>query len=233
MNKRIIVLRGFIVLGCVVAFILLVLWKQNVVRMHRGKAIVSTISEWKAHGKPVVVEKIVKKDMKVYIKITLMPLSKTLFEGDVTKDTQEKLKPGQEIFIETEKGRRFGVIKDVDRAMDVDSGMFRIRAIFNPILNLSHHIAVGNVHIGTERNVVSVPNEIIEDENGKYFLWMIRDGRAHKQDIVLGVRDGYRAVVKAGLVDGDMVVVEGHTQLFDKDRVNIVGHHKMVMEEKS
>jgi hypothetical protein len=232
MNKRVIALRGLIVLGCVVAFVLLVLWRQDVVRMQRGKTIVSTISEWQRHGKPVVVKEIAHEDMKVYTKISITPLSKTLFEGYVTKDIQERLRPGQEIFIETEKGRRFGVIKDVNRAMDVDSGMFRIRAAFNPVVNLRHHIAVGDVHVDTKRNVVSVPHEIIENENGKFFIWKIEDGHAARQNVILGFRNGYRAVILKGLHDGDMVVVEGHTQLYEKDKVKILGNEMAKGDER-
>jgi hypothetical protein len=231
MNKKIVALRGLIVLGCMVAFVLLVLWRQDVVRMQREKTIVSTISEWKRHGKPVVVKEIAHEDMKLYTKISITPLSKSLFEGYVTKDIQEKLRPGQEIFIETEKGRRFGVIKDVDRAIDVDSGMFRLCAAFNPVVDLSNHIAVGHVHVDTKRSVVSVLNEIIENEDGKFFIWKIQDGHAVRQNVILGFRNGYRAVVLKGLHDGDMVVVEGHTQLYEKDKVEILGH-KMAKGDK-
>jgi hypothetical protein len=226
MKKREFFLRVLIGLGCIVAFTLLVFWRQHVVQKQRGQTIVSTIAEWEQHGKPVIAQNIAYQDMKVYAKITIRPLSKTLFEGYVTKDIQERLRPGQSIYVNQEQGERaFGVVRDVGQALNVDTGMFRVRAAFDHEIAVSNHIVVAYVHTGTLNDVIRIPNEIIDDSNGEFFIWTIRDGRAYTQDVVLGERNGSSAVVVQGLLDGDMVVLQGQSQLADGDKVHIVEHH--------
>jgi multidrug efflux pump subunit AcrA (membrane-fusion protein) len=226
MRKKEFLLRVLIGLGCIVVFTLLVFWRQHVVQRQRGQAIVSTIAEWDQYGKPVIAQNIAYQDMKEYAKITIRPLSKTLFEGYVTKDIQERLRPGQSVYVDQGQGERVvGVIRDVGQALDVDTGMFRVRAAFDHGAALSNHIVVAYVHTGTLRDVIHIPNEIIDDSNGKFFIWTIRDGRAYTQNVLLGERNGFSAVVVQGLRDGDMVVLQGQSQLADGDKVHIVEHH--------
>lgn len=231
MKKREFFLRVLIGLGCIVAFTFLVFWRQHVVQTNRDQAIVSTISEWEQHGKPVIVQKIAHEDMKIYEKITITPLSKTLFDGYVTKDIQEQLRSGQTVDVNQEQGGRvFGVISYVGQALNVDTGMFRVRAAFDHEVTLSNHIVVGYVHTGTLKDVISIPNEIIADSDGEFFIWTVRDGRAYKQNILLGERNGYGAVVLQGLLDGDMVVTAGQTQLLNGDKVDIVADKEVARD---
>ena len=229
MKKREFFFKAAIGVGCIVAFTLLVLWRQHVVQAQRNQTIVSTISEWKTYGKPVVVENIAHEDMQVYEKITLTPLSQTLFEGYVTRDIQERLRPGQTVFVDTPAGERVeGLIRDVGRVLNVDTGMFRVRAVFDHGIASSNHIVVAYVHTGTLKDVITIPNEIIADSNGGFFIWTVRDGRTYKQSILLGQRNGYGAVVLQGLHDGDMAVIQGQTQLSNGDKVRIVENKELV-----
>jgi multidrug efflux pump subunit AcrA (membrane-fusion protein) len=228
MKKKEFLLRVVIGVGCIIVFTLLVFWRQHIVQTQRDQTIVSTISEWKTYGKPIVVENIAHEDMQVYEKITITPLSQTLFEGYVTKDIQEQLRPGQTVSVDTEQGKRvFGVISCVGQALNVDTGMFRVRAVFDHEVASSNHIVVAYVHTGTLKDVISIPNEIIADNDGEFFIWTVRDGHAYKQNILLGERNGYGAVVLQGLRDGDMVVTAGQTQLSDGDKVRIVDNKEL------
>jgi len=223
MKKREFLLRVFIGVGCIVVFTPLVVWRQHVVRAQRDQTIVSSISEWETYGKPVRVQNVAHQDMKVYEKITITPLSAAIYEGYVTKDIQGQLRTGQTVYIDTERGKRvFGVIRYVGRTLDIDTGMFRVRAAFGPELTVRKHIIVAYVHTGTLTDVISIPNEIIAEEKGEFFIWTVRDGRASRQNILLGERNTYGAIVLQGLHHGDMVVTAGQTQLSDGDRVRIV-----------
>jgi hypothetical protein len=228
MKKGEIFFRVLIGVGCIVAFTLLVFWRQHVVQTQRDQTIVSTISEWKTHGKPVVVQNVVRQDIKVYEKITITPLSKRIFEGYVTRDIQERLRPGQTVSVDTEQGEKFlGVINYVGRALNVDTGMFRVQAAFDHEIAASNHSIVAYVHIGTLEDVISIPNEIIIDSKGGFFIWTVRHGHAHKQDIRLGERNSYGAVILQGLHEGDMVVTQGQTQLSNGDMVRIVDNKEV------
>jgi len=223
MKKREFLLRAFIGVGCIVVFTSLIVWRQHVIRSQREQKIVSTISEWETHGKPVRIQNVAHQDMRVYEKITITPLSPTIYEGYVTKDIQERLRPGQTVYVDTDQGEReFGMIRYVDHVLDIDTGMFRVRAAFGPEVTLSKHIIVAYAHINTLKDVMRIPNEIITEEEGEFFAWTVRDGHAYRQNILLGERNGYGTVVLQGLHVGDMIVIQGQTQLSDGDKVRIV-----------
>jgi multidrug efflux pump subunit AcrA (membrane-fusion protein) len=151
-----------------------------------------------------------------------------LFGGYVTKDIQEQLKAGQTVSVDTEQGERVvGVISYIGQALNVDTGMFRVRAAFDHEVALSNHIVVAYVHTSTLKDVISIPNEIIADSDGEFFIWTVRDGHAYKQDVLLGERNGYGAVVLQGLHDGDMVVTAGQTQLSNGDKVRIADNKEV------
>jgi hypothetical protein len=228
MKRKEIFLRVVIGVGCIVAFTLLVFWRQDVVQKKRDQVIVSTISEWKTHGKPVVVENIAHENLQVYEKITLTPLSKTSFEGYVTKDIQGHLRPEQTLFVDTPSGERVeGVISYVGQVLNVDTGMFRVGAVFDHEVVSNNHIVVAYAHTGTLKSVIRIPNEIIADSKGGFFVWTVRDGHAYKQGVLLGERNNYGAVVLQGLHDGDMAVIQGQTQLSDGDKVRIVDNKEL------
>ncbi|MBN1254849.1 MAG: hypothetical protein JXA50_06210 [Deltaproteobacteria bacterium] len=229
MKKRKFLLRVVIGVGCIIAFTILVFWRQQVVQTQRDRTIVSTISEWEVHGKPVVVLDIAREDMRVYEKISLTPLSKTLYEGYVTKDFHEQLQAGQRVFADTEQGEKVvGVINYVGQTLNIDTGMFRVRAAFDREVGLNNHIVVAYVHIETLHDIISIPNEVVTEINGEFFVWTVRDGHAYKQNILIGESNDYGAVVLQGLHDGDMVVIQGQTQLVHGDKVRIVDNKEVM-----
>jgi len=229
MKKKEFLLKVLIGVGCIVAFTILVFWRQHVVQTQRDQTIVSTISEWKTHGKPVRVQNMVRRDIPVYEKVTITPLSNSLFEGYVTKDIQGRLRPGQTVFVDTALGERVeGVIRDVERALDVDTGMFRVRAAFDHEVALGNHIVVAYVHTGTLTDVISIPNEIVTEDDGEFFIWTVRDDHAYKQRVILGERNDFGAVVLEGLHEGDMIVTGGQTLLFEGDKVRVVDTKEVV-----
>jgi hypothetical protein len=232
MKKNGLKVKVLIGLGCAAIVVLPVLWRQHVVRMKRNQTIVSTISEWEKFGKPVLAQKIARKDMKVFTKITIMPLSKTLYEGYVTRDIRDKLRSGQSVFVDAGGERVGGSIISVGQALTMDTGMFQVRVTFERGVGALQHSVVGYAHTGTIRNVISVPNEAIDAVASKTIVWKIQDGYASRQPVILGERNGFSAVVIDGLRDGDMVVVAGQTQLSDKERVQIVGYPEIGEEGK-
>jgi hypothetical protein len=229
MKKSKFLLRVVIGVGCIIAFTILVFWRQQVIQTQRDRIIVSTIAEWEAYGKPVVVQDIAREDMRVYEKISLTPLSKTLFEGYVTKDFHEQLQTGQKVFADTEQGERVvGVINYVGQALNIDTGMFRVRAAFDREVALDSHIVVAYVHIKTLHDIISIPNEVVTELKGEFFVWAVRDGHAYKQTVFIGESNDYGSVVLQGLRDGDMVVIQGQTQLVHGDKVRIVDNKKVM-----
>ena len=216
-------IRLFVYLGIIGVFICLVLWKQNVVRTKRAREIVSSIDEWEQNGKPVRVEEIRLKDVKVYAKITLSHTSKNECEGFVPKIVKEKLKIGQagySIIRENEKIE--GSITDIADETDLDNGMFLIKAKIGQEIGATNAKVIANVHTDTYKKVINVVNEAIDTVDGKYYVWKVVNGLASKQEIQIDKQNGYGTIVVKGLNEKDLVVVEGKSLLRENDKVLIV-----------
>lgn len=217
MNKK----QILIYFICVLLFIAFVIAKQQQVRFRRNRPIVSTFSQWQQNGKPVFVKRVLPKDVPLFEKLTLQPVSDGTFEGYVPKATQEKLSIGQDIYVESGSSSIIGSISEISNDISLDTGMFYVKAEFTKPVDESNWLVV-YVHIDTLSNVICVPNTIIDQEDDQYILWVVTDGYARKKTVAIKRRDGYGAVIAQGLEAGDYVVTRGFTQLSDNDKVNIL-----------
>jgi len=69
---------------------------------------------------------------------------------------------------------------------------------------------------------VGIPLFAVIAEGGEQFVYLIRDGRAMKQPVVIGFMEGWKVRVDQGLQPGDQVVIVGHRNLEDGQPVNVV-----------
>ncbi|HBG61557.1 MAG: hypothetical protein A2Y03_10355 [Omnitrophica WOR_2 bacterium GWF2_38_59] len=217
MNK----IRETIYLIFLVVPVFFVISKQMVIKADRNSEILSTFSEWQKNGKPVIVHTIERKDIPKYIKITAWQISPHVFEGNVSKSVRDQLKVGQDMAFKVGQDMFKGEISKIAQEISLDSGMYAVEVTFKESFNIEGWL-VAQAHIDTFRNSICIPNEIIENDSGKSYVWKIKDGRSVKQVITVEKRDGYGAIVDSGLVEGDSVVIEGFTQLVPGDKVNIL-----------
>ena len=72
------------------------------------------------------------------------------------------------------------------------------------------------------RNALLVPADaIIEDETGRW-VYLVRDGRAHRTRVTTGANNYLQTQVTEGLQAGDVVVVDGKDKIADGARVRTV-----------
>ena len=65
-----------------------------------------------------------------------------------------------------------------------------------------------------QADVLTVPvTSIRKDANGRNYVWLKKDGRAHKAVVTTGKATGNRMVVLNGLNSGDTVITEGYQKL--------------------
>lgn len=216
-NKRILV---YILI--IFAFICGVFVKQRMIIRERNREITSVTEEWKTKGKPVAVERITRGKVKVYTKITITLTGKDYYEVYVPKAIQEKLHPGQLIFLDARGGNPIGKVMQVDDDINLDTGMFLVRAVLNAKIAGDRRNMIIYVNTGVLKNVICLPREIITFDNEESFVWKIEEGLARKTPVVIGEHNGYGAVIESGLKEGDFVVFEGYTNLFDADKVNVI-----------
>lgn len=216
--------KNLIYLSIGVVCILSVFIKQMAVTAGRNREISSVIAEWATKGKPVIIKEVVKEDVHIYVKITvtLTRISDGCYQAYVPRITQQRLQPGQLIFLNNTGLDPVGKVIEVSEDINVDTGMFPIK------INLDVEAVSGKqkliVYVDTKviHDAICLPQDIVTFINGEYFVWKLRGGSAHKVPVVIGRQDGYGMIVEHGLQEGDRVVFQGHSQLSEGDKVNIL-----------
>ena len=219
--------RILIYLSCIVVIVFLIVIKRSVITAKRNVKTISTFSEWQEKGKPVIVEKVVNRDVDFYTKITVVQASGNYYEGYVPKTVQVKLRPGQSLYVDGEEKNIEGKITEVDDEIDMDSGMFCVRLFFENRVNIIDNVVIVYVNTGTLSDVICVPNAVVDREGDDYVLWVAEKGRARKKTVTIGQRNGYGFIIAQGLRIGEMVIVDGFTQLLDNDKLNVLNIAKL------
>ena len=213
--------RIFIYFILIVIFIVLVLFRQNQVSLERSQPIINTYAIWKEKGKPVVVKPVMPGNVIMFVKITLETADGTSFEGYVSKERQKMLSEGQGVYADSKDNVPSGKITYVSDEIEFDTGMFEVKAVFTkPFAEKKRDVVY--VNTGLLRDVICVSDTIIRKDGDMNFVWKIKEGRAVKQQIVIGCRNGYGVIIEKGLNEGDLIVYDGFMQLSQDDLVNII-----------
>jgi hypothetical protein len=215
--------RIFVYLLILFALVAAVIMKQKTIIAKRNQKIVSTVSEWQAHGKPVVVDIVKKDDVKVFTKMTITAISDGRYEAFVPKIMQKKLDPGQPVFIDNETHEPAGQIISVSNEIDLDTGLYPVVLEVNQAQGSPQDRLIVYGHTGTYDNVICVPNDVVSQKNDQDYVWVARGGRARKRVVEIQKRNGYGAIIRNGLQEDDRVVVRGFTKLYEGDKLRVSG----------
>lgn len=77
----------------------------------------------------------------------------------------------------------------------------------------------GSLSLAAKANGITIPYGALLDDGGRSYVFVIRGGVAHEQDVSPGSSTGNRVQILKGLSAGDKVVTEGGTALEDGMRV--------------
>jgi membrane fusion protein (multidrug efflux system) len=69
---------------------------------------------------------------------------------------------------------------------------------------------------------LSVPLYTVITRNGEQFVYVEEDGVAMRRSVELGILEDWRVQVKKGLATGDRVIIEGHRNVEQGQKVNII-----------
>lgn len=111
----------------------------------------------------------------------------------------------------------------VDNNVDQSSGRFAARAVFeNPKEELWPGMYVTlELELGIQKDVVVVPEHVLQHGQGGDFVFVIVQGKAQYQTIKVERLQGGVAVVSKGLVGGETVASDGFLSLKDGIEVDI------------
>ncbi|MFT3775223.1 MAG: efflux RND transporter periplasmic adaptor subunit [Minicystis sp.] len=113
------------------------------------------------------------------------------------------------------RGKVFEVLPDANR--DRKAFLVKVRLDKPPASLRSGMSAEVNIIAREEESVLLAPSESEADGN----VWLVKGGRAHKQQVTVGIRDLLRVQILSGLAEGDEVVVEGQDKLAEGGRVAV------------
>lgn len=118
-----------------------------------------------------------------------------------------------------------GKAKRIQPAMDPMTRTFKVTVgLANPEGLLKPGMfARTEIEVGHHPDALVIPKSASLEEEGKYFVVAVRDGRAHRVEIVPGFQDLDRIEVLSGLSEGEQVVTEGAYGLAQNAMVQVSG----------
>lgn len=84
---------------------------------------------------------------------------------------------------------------------------------------------IANVRLlgGKQKDMVSaitLPVRCVQQSsNGQHFVWIVKDGKAHRQEVNIGDTFGNRIIITSGLVGGEKVITEGYQKVGEGSKV--------------
>jgi membrane fusion protein (multidrug efflux system) len=104
-----------------------------------------------------------------------------------------------------------GRIYAVNRQVDERTGTLLVQAIFPNPANVLRPGGYALVRASTDtaKDAIVIPQRAVQDLQGNYQVYVVKDDKVEMRDVVPGPRSGSDWVITKGLQPGDMVVVEG------------------------
>ena len=134
--------------------------------------------------------------------------------------------PGDEVQVRffTLPGQEFSaVITTVSPAPDPRTGVFPVEAVLDNADGLLKPGLFADVELVVADSIGNpvIPKEAVLKEGSEDYVYIVRQGRAQRRPVSLGLANGEEVEVLAGLLETDFLVVKGQHYLKDEDRVSI------------
>jgi membrane fusion protein (multidrug efflux system) len=150
--------------------------------------------------------------------ITLQTVSPQRAVFQVPERYADRLKLGQRVTFRVAalRSRDFtGTVDFVDPRVQLPSRSITIKALVpNPRRELASGMFIeARLETATRPSALVIPEDAVSPFAGAMYVWVIRDGKAERREIVLGVRTPGYVEITSGLSLGEQVVVGGTDRL--------------------
>lgn len=216
MNKRYFI--GYFLILAI--FVGLVIVKQKSITKKNQKEIVTFYTNWKSSGKPVVVQKVQRCNLDSILKMTLTPESENTYIGYLPKIYLQGLSLESSVFIHYQNRKIPCKIVEIGKNIHFDTGMYPIKIFCSEKIENINSKYFAEAEINGLKDVVILPHDSIAMENNKSFVWIVKDGQAHKQFIILNDRNR-NGIVAQGLDEKDLIIIKGAASLKENDLINL------------
>jgi membrane fusion protein, multidrug efflux system len=173
--------------------------------------------------------------------ITLQSVNPQFASFDVPERYADRLRRGQLVSFQVAAlpGRNFsGEVVFVDPVVALPGRTILIKA---RVPNTEHQLQAGmfiEARLATDirPNAIVVPEDALLPLQGSTYVWVVKDGKADRRQVTLGVRTaGWAEILGGGVEAGDQVVVGGLERLFPGVKVmaQVVQRHRGVQTTES
>jgi len=161
-----------------------------------------------------------------FFKIVDMDIVKVI--AKVSERDVNSIRIGQRAIIKPDAypGAEFtGTLKKISPVIDKDSRTCDIEIeAQNPNQKLKPGMfARVELTVSESRIAPVVPDEALQKEENKVFVFMVVDDKAVRKDVSAGISDGIKTEIISGLQAGDEVIISGLENLYDGAAVSVSG----------
>ncbi|SMF01639.1 hypothetical protein [Pseudobacteriovorax antillogorgiicola] len=196
-------------------------YQKDVIVAKRSKAIPSFTGQYQDHGVPVETFNVEKQNVTFQKKLTVTPSGKRGFEALVDRETLKVTEIGRKVKVYNGDRIYRGQVSRVSNTLDLATGLYPIRIKSNDEIQSDWAWFEADLEIPFEKKEIVIPIEIVWSVDKKPYVWRIENGQAKRSDVELGYSDGYQAVVKSGVIAGDILIKSKTELLSDDVRVRI------------
>jgi hypothetical protein len=94
--------------------------------------------------------------------------------------------------------------------------------IADPTSSLPPNASVNvSIVVAEKKAALVIPRATLQRDGAKRFAWIVKDGRARRADVTLGVIGANEVEVAGGLSEGDRVLIPGAAPLSEGARVDL------------
>lgn len=83
-------------------------------------------------------------------------------------------------------------------------------------------VARAAIHMDSGRKAIVLPLEKLVDRFDRYYVYVVKDKKAEERLVKLGAKQGRTVEILEGLKEGDVMVIEGQSNLKDGSKLQIV-----------
>jgi RND family efflux transporter MFP subunit len=154
--------------------------------------------------------------------VTLEALDTIRVFVDVPEPNVAAVQPGTAVRLEARalRGRAFeGRVSRVSSSLDLSTRTMRVEI---DLPNRDHAVLPGMdlvvaLDFGERPHALTVPAEVVHSDTDGPYVWIVHDGRAHRQRVRIGADTGSRVELADGIKPDDAVVLAG-AALLDEGR---------------
>ncbi len=157
--------------------------------------------------------------------VNLVKIDQVKVKISVPEEEIAKIRMGQRVMFRVASlgnATFFGKVSEKSIAADPISRSYTVKAM---VPNAGHRLLPGMVcdvytSIDPQTEALSLPANLIQiDIDNRPFVWTVADGKARKVKVVLGENVGENVIIKAGIQQGDQVIVAGQQKVSQGQKV--------------